>query len=202
MNIKKLSSICCLLLVVFLFSYPIKAQDKMGSITVRLEDTEHNASKENVKLGIVKVADFRNGTFVMHKEFETFDLNGIDTANELDKIAKDMTLSVRQIDNHIVTDKEGMAKIENLEVGVYLVVSIDEAEYETITPCLVSIPTFDEEEMVMKYDIQVHPKHIPTPEPPNPLPTGIEDNMFKYYVISLVFFGIAGILAWKFGKQR
>ena len=58
----------------------------------------------------------------------------------------------------------GKVKIEDLEVGVYLVNAIDIANYENITPFLISIPTYNEAEKSMLYDVKAIPKHTPIPE--------------------------------------
>lgn len=137
----------------------------LGSISVELTDAYDYLSKENVKFGIVRIADVVKGEYVLKDSFADKDLNlnEIKTADEIDKVAKDMAKKVETPDYEMTTDEEGRATCKDLPVGVYLVYVEDLADYETISPFVVGIPTWDDEDEVFKYDVTVYPKHTVLP---------------------------------------
>mgnify|MGYP004725720311 CR=1 FL=1 len=138
----------------------------LGSISVELTDPyDKYLSKENVKFGVVQIADIVKGEYVLKDSFADKDLNlnEIKTADEIDKVAKDMAKKVETPDYEMTTDEEGKASCKNLPVGVYLVYVEDLADYETISPFVVGIPTWDDEDEVFKYDVTVYPKHTALP---------------------------------------
>ncbi|WP_305178851.1 prealbumin-like fold domain-containing protein, partial [Faecalibaculum rodentium] len=49
-------------------------------------------------------------------------------------------------------------------VGVYLIYMLDAADFEFVTPFLVAIPTFNEVDGQMSYDLDVVPKHSQLPK--------------------------------------
>ena len=137
----------------------------LGSISVELTDAYDNLSKENVKFGIVQIADIVKGEYVLKDSFADKDLNlnEIKTADEIDKVAKDMAKKVETPDYEMTTDEDGKATCQNLPVGVYLVYVEDLSDFETITPFIVGIPTWDDEDEVFQYDVTVYPKHTALP---------------------------------------
>lgn len=137
----------------------------LGSISVELTDAYDNLSKENVKFGIVQIADIVKGEYVLKDSFADKDLNlnEIKTADEIDKVAKDMAKKVETPDYEMTTDEDGKATCQNLPVGVYLVYVEDLADYETINPFVVGIPTWDDEDELFQYDVTVFPKHTALP---------------------------------------
>lgn len=140
--------------------------NRLGSISVELTDPyDKYLSKENVKFGVVQIADIVKGEYVLKDSFADKDLNlnEIKTADEIDKVAKDMAKKVETPDYEMTTDEEGKASCKNLPVGVYLVYVEDLADYETISPFVVGIPTWDDEDEVFKYDVIVYPKHTALP---------------------------------------
>lgn len=141
--------------------------DGLGSISVELTDAyDKYLSKENVKFGIVQIADVVKGEYVIkYKPFtdENVDLNEIKTADEIDKVAKDLSKKVETPDYEMTTDEEGKATCKKLPVGVYLVYVEDLADYETISPFIVGIPTWDDEDELFQYDVTVEPKHTALP---------------------------------------
>lgn len=142
---------------------PIHAQD-VGSITVELQDSVDGLSKENVELGIQKVASIVDGKYVVCDAFKSLNvdfnvkLNTTEYEGILTKI-ENLNLTSKDI---LVTDKDGIAKIENLELGVYYLYPINIHDYEMISSTLVSIPQWDDEEL--SYDIKILPKHVPFPK--------------------------------------
>lgn len=136
------------------------AEPKKGNIEIVLTDGENGTSKDNVTFEYAKVADLINGEYRLLKEYEEIDvdLNSIEYSSELDEAAQKLDKLVTAKDN-VKTDAEGKALINDLEVGVYLLRVSDKARYENVYPVLISIPTWNEEEGDMNYDITVIPKH-------------------------------------------
>lgn len=58
----------------------------------------------------------------------------------------------------ITINENGIGKIENLEVGTYLIETPETSDYK-FTTARVSIPTWSEEEEKMLYDVVVYPKY-------------------------------------------
>lgn len=141
-------------------------ENGLGSISVELTDAyDVYLSKENVKFGVVQIADIVKGEYVLKDSFANKDLNlnEIKTADEIDKVAKDMAKKVETPDYEMTTDEEGKATCKDLPVGVYLVYVEDLSDFETITPFIVGIPTWDDEDELFRYDVTVYPKHTALP---------------------------------------
>ena len=134
--------------------------DNLGRIIIMLEDTEYLRPKENVVFGVTKVADVENGEFVLEDPYADLgiDLNTLETANEMEETCKVLQPLVSK-EFEAVTDKDGVAVIKNVPVGVYFIYAIDIADYEYITSFLVSVPTWNETDKVMNYDVVSIPKH-------------------------------------------
>ncbi len=62
------------------------------------------------------------------------------------------------------TDAEGVCKFDGLKTGVYLLFADSISGYELIAPTLLAIPTWDEENSTMNYQLTVTPKTAPLPE--------------------------------------
>lgn len=172
-------------------------EEDLGSITVTLQDTDGSLPKKGVSFALIKAADVAGGEFRIKEPFASsgVDLNSIQNANEVEAAASRLSkIAGIKGDMTLVTDANGMAKAENLPVGVYLIFATDISGYEDITPCLVSIPTFDGESGEMVYDLEVLPKHTPLPQPEGrSLPqTGVENKAFEYAVMSVGFLILAG----------
>lgn len=137
-----------------------------GSISIELEDAEKAKDKSNVKLSVNKVADVIDGEYKLTRDYSSsdLDLNVITKANDLESAANKLAKLSKVNENILTTDESGKGKIENLEVGVYLVNAVDIANYENITPFLISIPTWSEVDNNMIYDVNAIPKHSPIPE--------------------------------------
>lgn len=138
----------------------------LGSISVELTDPyDKYLSKENVKFGVVKIANIEKGEYILKESFadENLNLNEIQTADEIDKVAKDLAKKVETPDYEMTTDEEGKATCKDLPVGVYLVYVEDLSDFETITPFIVGIPTWDDEDELFQYNVTVEPKHTALP---------------------------------------
>ena len=149
-----------------------------GSISIELEDAEKTKDKSNVKLSVNKVADVIDGEYKLTGDYSSsdLDLNVITKANDLESAANKLAKLSKVNENILTTDESGKGKIENLEVGVYLVSAVDIANYENITPFLISIPTWSEVDKNMIYDVNAIPKHSPIPEVKIP---GVPDTSYN-----------------------
>lgn len=141
-------------------------ENGLGSISVELTDAyDKYLSKENVKFGIVQIANIEKGEYILKESFadDEINLNKITKAEEIDNVAKTLSKKVESPDYEMTTDEEGKATCKNLPVGVYLVYVEDLADYETISPFIVGIPTWDDEDELFQYDVTVEPKHTALP---------------------------------------
>lgn len=195
---KKIRAIVLSGLLVFVFSVTAFAKEgnteEIGSITIELSDGGAGTSKENVRFAYTKVADVVDGKYELLEEYKqtNMDLNKLEYAEDL-KIAAEQLEKVAKKDGEIVTDKNGKAVIENLPIGVYLLNMSDRGIYDNVTSLLVAIPTFDETNGQMDYDVTVTPKH--TPIPPETVKTGDENGLEKWLFVcgaSAVMISILG----------
>lgn len=161
-------------------------EEQKGSILIQLEDTQKALDKENVKFSISKVADVIDGEYKLLDNLTStgIDLNNLKNSNELE-VAANKLAKIVEHENIIATDNSGKGKIEDLEVGVYLVKAIDIANYENITPFLISIPTWNEVDKTMDYDVNAIPKHTPLPEPNKPKVPDTNYNNKSYMYLAL-----------------
>lgn len=151
-----------------------------GSISIELEDAEKTKDKSNVKLSVNKVADVIDGEYKLTGDYSSsgldLNINIITKANDLESAANKLAKLSKVNENILTTDENGKGKIENLEVGVYLVNAVDIANYENITPFLISIPTWSKVDNNMIYDVNAIPKHSPIPEVKIP---GVPDTSYN-----------------------
>ena len=141
-------------------------ENGLGSISVELTDAyDKYLSKENVKFGVVQIANIEKGEYILKESYadDEINLNKITKAEEIDNVAKTLSKKVESPDYEMTTDEEGKATCKNLPVGVYLVYVEDLADYETISPFVVGIPTWDDEDELFQYDVTVEPKHTALP---------------------------------------
>ena len=84
--------------------------EKLGSITIKLENTEKEYEKGGVEFGIVKIADVSNGKFILKKDYDdlSIDLNSIKNANELELSAKKLEKNLKIPIDYIITDDAGI----------------------------------------------------------------------------------------------
>ena len=153
---------------------------RTGSIEVVLTDGKAGTEKSNVKISCQKVADIMDGEYVLtdtYKKSEV-DLNAIENANDL-KTAGESTSAVP-------TDADGFVTFKNLEVGVYLIYAQDTETYDTVEPSLIAVPTWNDSEGEMQYDVMIAPKHTEKPEKEdNVAPqTSLQENTWKYVTVA------------------
>ncbi len=115
---------------------------------------------KKVEFSISKIADIEDGLYKVKEDYKgvEVDLNNIKTANDLE-LAAELFKKVVKTDNLMKTNANGECNIEDLDLGVYLVYAKNIANYDNITPFIVSIPSWNEADKSMSYDIQVIPKH-------------------------------------------
>ena len=151
------------------FITDIKALETTGSISIYLEDGGKNTSIEGIEFKLVKVANLVDGKYVLEDEFSDvdIDINNLETADLLSGSASKLSSIVTKNNISGITKKTngyGMTKFDNLSIGVYLLQAININKYDSISPTLISIPTFSSTSNNvngMDYDIAVIPKHTP-----------------------------------------
>lgn len=156
-----------------------------GSIAIKLADAKNNQSKEGVEFSISKIADIEDGLYKVKEEYKgvEVDLNNIKTANDLE-LAAELFKKVTKTDNLMKTNANGECNIDDLDVGVYLVYAKSIANYDNITPFIVSIPSWNEKDKSMSYDIQVIPKHTEIVKKEKPrVPATAYDGSSIYLVL-------------------
>lgn len=138
---------------------------RKGSIKISLPDTTEKLDKGNVKFSLSKVADIVKGKYEITENYKSVDvdLNELKSSNDLD-IAANLFKKVAKTETTLVTNSNGVCSIEDLDVGVYLVYASDIANYENITPFLISIPVWNDVDKTMSFDVEVIPKHTPLPK--------------------------------------
>lgn len=165
-----------------------------GSIKIKLADAKNNQSKEGVEFSISKIADIEDGLYKVKEDYKSVevDLNNIKTANDLE-LAAELFKKVAKTDNLMKTNANGECNIDDLDVGVYLVYAKNIANYDNITPFIVSIPSWNEKDKSMSYDIQVIPKHteIVKKEKPKVPATAYDGNSIYLALGSIGLIGSA-----------
>lgn len=177
---------------------PSATSKNTGSITVKLQDTENDTSKSNVKIAIAKVADVIDGEFVLEQKFTNaqVDLNTISSADETEA-AVEALMSYATPDQIFTTNTEGIVEIEDIAVGVYLIYEADAVTYAQIAPSLISLPMYNEQTCSMNYEIEVIPKYIPIDvevERSGIFQTGIKNYALEYAGIPIMMFFIAVVI--------
>ena len=103
-----------------------------------------------------KIADLKNGEFILLEPYvdSGVDLNHMNDNAEL-KNTIEKILACKVDDKLKVQTKNQIAKIENLEEGVYLIEGTTNQKY-TIAPVLITIPSGGEGEL--SYHVSIFPK--------------------------------------------
>lgn len=168
----------------------------MGSISIELTEGRKGTSRENVEFSITKVGEIAKGEYLLKNEFSAsgIDLNAIESAKDMEEAAEKLAALDFPAEKVLLTDKDGKLCFKDLPVGVYFLEATNTAKYEKVTPFLISIPTFDEAEGNMNYDIKVIPKHEPepgrittdSPKRPGAPQTGLDSPILKYFAGALM----------------
>lgn len=178
-----------------------------GNIEIELTDGEEGTSKEGVVFQYSKVAEIDDGQYKLVDQYKGsgIDLNAIEYAEEFDKAAEKLSY-YKASDGICKTNANGIAQIKNIKTGVYLLYVSDQKNYEEITPVLIAVPTWGEQEGTMLYDVKVYPKHTPLPkdtetpksETIKPVKTGDSQDVSGLVVsIGLAAGIVVGIILWK-----
>lgn len=209
MKNKKIKKWLPLILTTLLCSLPVYANENIalpddlenisqeqGSIEIELTDGGVGTAKEGVVFEYAKVADVIDGEYQLLDTYQEsgIELNVIDTAIQLEEAAIKLS-AYKTSDGNCVTDKKGKAIIKDLEVGIYLLYASEHTRYDNITPLLIAIPTWGEEEGTMMYDVKVIPKHTPIPpgeiitNTPNGNDEGVKtgDEVTVRLILSIIF---------------
>lgn len=180
---------------------------KRGSIEIELTDGEEGTSKEGVIFHYSKVAEIVDGQYELIDPYKGsgIDLNAIEYAEELDEAAEKLSY-YKASDGICKTNANGIAQMKNLQTGVYLLYVADQKNYEEITPVLIAVPTWGEQEGTMLYDVKAYPKHTPLPkdtetpksETIKPVKTGDSQDVSGLVIsIGLAAGIVVGIILWK-----
>lgn len=186
------------------------SKDDKGSITITLSDGKgEGTSKEGVEFSCLKVADIEKGEYILADEYQTLgiDINNLQNSSDLEAAATKIS-EVAGDGTLITTDMNGKLIFSNLDVGVYLIEASNDENYDDVTPLLISIPTWNETDGVMDYDVNVIPKHTPKPETPEepctpkPCPqTGVDSYTWLYFG-GAALLGIALVAVNTVGKKK
>lgn len=189
-------------------SSDLENDEKQGSITIELTDGEKGSLKDGVKFAYTHIADIENGSYRLMDDYQSaVDLNNIRNAEELEDAAERLNERVMKADGNVITDKNGVAVIEDLKVGVYLLTVEDQANYEMVAPVLLSIPTWNEVDGKMMYDVKVIPKHTPNvkeelqEEIPNAPQTNVENRTGQYLGIAAILL-IISVIIFAFNNKK
>lgn len=141
------------------YMIPVHANDT-GTLSIELQDSIDELSKENVEFDIIQVAKLVDGYYVLNEAFENIDTD-LNTELKAEQI-EDLCLQLQEIkteDTSYKTDADGKIEIQDVEEGMYFIRVKNLAEYEPIQPMLVSVPQWEED--TLNYDVHVYPKHSP-----------------------------------------
>lgn len=156
-------------LLIFVFHIQVYAEadtQQRGSISIALTEGKKGTSRENVEFSCTKVSEIVNGEYVLKEEFRSMgvDIHAIKSANDMEAMAEKFAEMDIPAEKVLLTDKNGQLCFSDLTTGLYFLEATNIEKYEQVTPFLISIPTFNEKEDGMNYDVTVIPKHEPKPE--------------------------------------
>lgn len=179
---------------IFVFHIQVYAAadtQQRGSISIALTEGKKGTSRENVEFSCTKVSEIVNGEYVLKEEFRSLgvELHAIESANDMEAMAEKLAAMDISAEKVLLTDKNGKLCFSNLTTGLYFLEATNTEKYEQVTPFLIAIPTFNEKEGEMNYDITVIPKHEPKPEKittdfpeiPQAPQTGVDSLILKYF---------------------
>lgn len=189
------------MIMIFTSLCPMKALAEEGCITIMLPKSLETVSESELFFSYAKVGRMEKGRFVLQDEYleSDIDLNQLETAKELQEAAEELKAYVRQ--GGIATMVGGRSvRIENLEEGVYLLDDYGDSQYEMI-PTLLYMPTWEEDEKEMTYDITLEPKYYEKMENPETRDINAGSKFFLFGMISLIIVMIVvGHKRFKYGK--
>ena len=159
-----------------------------GNIEIKLP------KEEQISISLSKVGFMVNGEFVLEQTYSKsgVDLNEIQTANQMEQAAKRL-IKYSASEHLIETSAEGIAKYEDVEEGVYLI------NGENILPTLLFMPTWDEVEQKMLYNVTIIPKYGEKEIVPN---TGDFSNGSLWLGVLVLSVAVLAYQVKKFVKKR
>lgn len=161
-----------------------------GSIQIVISEETENIKKDGIKFQCIKVADIVNGKYVFKTEIvreQKLELKEEMTADELNEMAG--ILAEQNYDSEIkIMNQNGEIIFEDLEIGLYLLKAQSTQKSGRIDSVLIAVPTWDEIQKKMEYNIEVIPKYVQDEE--QGVKTGDSQNLVVYYGlmgVSLLF---------------
>lgn len=150
--------------------------------------------QKDVTICFTQVGKMEQGEFVLEFPFEKsgVNLNALRTAKQLEEAAQRLKPYISE-GFLIEPQAETRVMVENLNEGVYLINSMESAEGKTMLPTLLFLPTWDEVEGKMLYDVTVAPKYGEV-HPKTGDDTEIAGFLFFFlFAMMLIVFGIKKI---------
>lgn len=196
-----------------------EVEQESGNISISLSDGKSGTSKEGVEFTCTRVADVVDGEYVLNSEYKSsgVNLNKIKNASDLESASTTLA-NVAGTGDVLKTDANGKLTFSDVAVGVYLIKASNDDNYDEVTPLLVSIPTWSEDEGGMMYDVNVIPKHTPRPDENKPgepgsgnggssgrgtPQTSVDSNILWYFggAVVLIVVAVAVNVRWKKKKD-
>ena len=171
-------------------SFPVLAafeQEQTGMIQMTLpEDWKINMKREGIVFGCTKIGEIENGGYKILPGYESagIDLNNIKTSLELERVSKHLEAFGVEPEQNRQTDASN--------------------EYDLITPMIVALPSWDETEGKMSYEIKVSPKHVPIEKVGKDMApqTGLKTGVWKWAILGIGFISAGIIVAVEWRKER
>lgn len=148
-----------------------------------MEEESSAASREGVEFAYTKIADIVNGDFVGGQYLEGIELEAAESAKEMEKIAEKLKKRIAKPDGTVTTDKKGVAVVDGLDAGVYLLTAAKQEPHEEILPTVLMIPSWDEKNKIMDYEVEVIPKReVVREDNPNAPQTNLDSDYVRKLV--------------------
>lgn len=190
-------------------SFPVLAafeQEQTGMIQMTLPEDWKNMKREGIVFGCTKIGEIENGEYKILPIYDLagIDLNNIKTSLELNRVSKRLEEFGVEPEQRIQTDATGKVVFEQLEEGIYFIQAEKSNEYDLITPMLVALPSWDETEGKMSYEIKVSPKHVPMEKVGKDMApqTGLETSAWKWAIVGMCFILAGTIVVVEWRKER
>lgn len=148
------------------------ADARTGSVTVTLCDSATKKPIPEAGWLMYRVADLRDNSYVLTKDFAKCGQNMSDLKNVDAKALADYAHKNNIYGSGKTADKNGVVRYDKLSLGVYLFVQTgSSAAYELAEPFIVNVPMTSADGKTLIYDINASPKAESEPVQPTPAPT-------------------------------
>ena len=169
MKAKKITSVVAIFMMIAVFVLPLSPAatavlEEKGSITLNLVDSENENPLANVPFRLYFIANaYESGNGIRYELIPPFDEANVDTDDLQDSSLHvhlaHFAISENQPYTEKTTDENGVIVFDNLEIGMYLIVPVqDEDDTYTTSPFVISVPNYDYENQRWNYDIDASPK--------------------------------------------